>query len=321
MKNAFSTIIGSSLLAASVSISSSLIASPARAMQFGFDNRTTNNTGNVLTGESQLFLDITDAMGGESGSATQALFKFSNVGPNASSITQIYFDDLDSNPFLKGITSISDSGAGVAFAVPNKIGNLPGGNNFDEDFSIEPTGATAPNGVNPGEWVSVLFNLNPGKTLSDVFSAMTSGALRVGFHVQAFANGGSEAFVNKPTAIVPPAPPVVQEPAPPVVQEPAPPVVQEPAPPVVQEPAPPVVQEPAPPVVQEPAPPVVQEPAPPVVQEPAPPVVQEPAPPVVQAPPAQPEVKSVPEPTSVGALLLAGFTALGLGKKRRENEQ
>jgi len=293
MKNAFSTIIGSSLLAASVSISSSLIASPAKALQFGFSDRTTNNTGNVLTGESQLFLDITDAMGGESGSATQALFKFSNVGPNASSITQIYFDDLDSNPFLKSIVSITDSGSGVAFEVPKNIGNLPGGNNFDEDFSIEPSsdGGTAPNGVNPGEWVSVLFNLNPGKTLSDVFSAMTSSALRVGFHVQAFANGGSEAFMNKPTAIVPPAPPVVENPAPPVVENPAPPVVENPAPPVVENPAPPVVENPAPPVVENPA------------------------------PPAQPEVKSVPEPTSVGALLLASFTALGLGKKRRENEQ
>ena len=54
-------------------------------------------------------------------------------------------------------------------------------------------------GVNPGEWVSVLFNLTPTKTLKDVIADMTSGSMRVGMHVQAFSNGGSEAFVNSPT--------------------------------------------------------------------------------------------------------------------------
>ncbi|HEY9852620.1 MAG TPA: PEP-CTERM sorting domain-containing protein [Leptolyngbyaceae cyanobacterium] len=234
MKNAFSTIIKTSLLAATVSIASSFVASPASAFQFGFNNITNNDAANKATGENQLFIDVLDAAGGENLNATQALFKFSNVGPKASSITQIYFDNSD---VLKNIFSIADSGDGVSFEIPRRVGNLPGGNSltnrFEGNFSIEPAGATAPNGVNPGEWVSVLFNLNPGKTLQNVFNDLTSGALRVGFHVQAFGNGGSEAFVNKPTVVqLPP----VEQPQQPVEQPQQP--VEQPQQPVEQPPAP-----------------------------------------------------------------------------------
>jgi hypothetical protein len=48
-----------------------------------------------------------------------------------------------------------------------------------------------------GEWVSVLFNLGPNKTLQSVMNEMSNGSLRVGMHVQAFGDGGSEAFVNQ----------------------------------------------------------------------------------------------------------------------------
>jgi hypothetical protein len=284
---------------------------------------------NEAAGEAQLFIDVLDAAGGENLSATQALFKFSNLGPAASSITQIYFDNSN---VLGNIVSIADSGDGVAFATPNRIGNLPGGNpvGFNEDFSIEPTGSTAPNGVNPGEWVSVLFNLSAGKTLQNVFSDLTSGALRVGFHVQAFGDGGSEAFVNNPVAQLPPVeqPPVEQPPVeqPPVEQPPVeqPPVEQPPVeqPPVEQPPVeqPPVEQPPVeqPPVEQPPVeqPPVEQPPVeqPPVEQPPAPP-----PPPVVQVPEVRDDNRvSVPEPTTMAGL---GLIAASLGIFRRKSHK
>ena len=91
---------------------------------------------------------------------------------------------------------------------------------------IKPTGAVAQNGVNPGEWVSVFFNLSPSKTLNDVFNDLKSGSLRVGMHVQAFGGGGSEAFVNNaaPVVTITP-PPVVAITRPPVVAVAPPPVV------------------------------------------------------------------------------------------------
>ena len=66
--------------------------------------------------------------------------------------------------------------------------------NFSADFGVNATsqGGVANNGVNPGEFVSVLFNLQPGKTLQNVLDSLKDSSLRVGFHVQAFGDGGSE---------------------------------------------------------------------------------------------------------------------------------
>ncbi|MFM2061542.1 MAG: hypothetical protein RLZZ507_1212 [Cyanobacteriota bacterium] len=213
MKN----IIASSILLTAVSIGSALIAAPAKAVQLTFDNISGNNAADALVGETQLFLDVTDATGGETLTSNQALFRFSNVGPAASSITQIYFEDLlDSLSSI--VTPIIDSGAGVSFSVATGNLNLPSGNdpnvNFTEEFGVKPNNPVQPNGVNPGEWVSVLFNLAPGKTLQNVFDDLSSGDLRVGFHVQGFAGGGSEAFVNNPLSTVPPQPPVTSVPEP-----------------------------------------------------------------------------------------------------------
>ncbi len=257
-----------------------LTAVPAQAFQFNFGNITSTNATNAAAGESQLFMDVTDANGKEDLSSSSVLFKFSNVGLAASSITQIYFDN---SSILKSIGPIADSGDGVDYVA--RLGNLPGGKSlttkFVEDFGIEANTPVSHKGVNPGEWVNVLFNLTPTKTLKDVINDMTTGSMRVGMHVQAFGNGGSEAFVNRPTV----KPPVVVS---------IPPVVV-PAPPVVVS-IPPVVV-PAPPVVV-PAPPVVV-PAPPVVVS-TPPVVLSTLVPSIQVKPPVP--KRVPEPAFLWAM-------------------
>lgn len=211
-------LAGTAALAAGLALASSAFtAAPAQALQFKFDNITNNNATNALAGETQLFLDVTDASGTENLSATQALFKFSNAGPAASSITQIYFQDLGNALLNIATNGIADSGAGVSFSVATGNLNLPGGNsitpNFTEEFGIKADNPVQPNGVNPGEWVSVLFNLNSGKTLQNVFNDLGNGPLRVGFHVQGFANGGSEAFVNLAQPVVPPPVQSVPEPA------------------------------------------------------------------------------------------------------------
>ena len=55
-----------------------------------------------------------------------------------------------------------------------------------------------PNGVNPGEMVTIIFNLQSGGSLQDVLDELSDGRLRIGIHVQGYASGGSEAFVNTP---------------------------------------------------------------------------------------------------------------------------
>jgi hypothetical protein len=64
------------------------------------------------------------------------------------------------------------------------------------------------NGVNPGEWLTIIWNLVAGTSFSDVIAALNlggdqAGSLRVGIHVQGFSNGGSESFVNSTPAPVP----------------------------------------------------------------------------------------------------------------------
>jgi hypothetical protein len=153
---------------------------------------TNNNTTNAATGEAQLFVTISDP------GSNKALFTFTNIGPYASSITDVYFDD----GALLGIASIDNSCAGVAFsqfAIPK---DLTGRNNVSppfettEGFSADSDSPIQPNGVNPNEWLGITFDLKTSKTFSDVITDLSSGELRIGIKVQGFANGGSESFVN-----------------------------------------------------------------------------------------------------------------------------
>ncbi len=186
-------------IARALSLCSVLVAlSPgALAVSFGFQNITNNNAADAATGEAQLLLDVTDAGGG------QVSFLFTNLGPLASSITDVYFDDGT----LLGIASIVN-GAGVSFSQGASPPDLPGGNSISPafqtsaGFSADSDPPTQPNGVNPGEQLEILFDLVGGSTFADTIAALEAGGgtggLRVGIHVQGFAGGGSEAFVNAP---------------------------------------------------------------------------------------------------------------------------
>lgn len=168
-------------------------AAPAHAISLGFYCITDNLAGDCAIGEAQLSVDVTDAGGG------QVSFLFSNAGPSASSITDIYFDDGT----LLGIASIN-SGPGTDFAQGASPPNLPGGNNASPPFQVtagflaDSDPPTQPNGVNPGEWVEILFTLSGGGTFADIVDELTTGALRIGIHVQGYGSGGSESLINVP---------------------------------------------------------------------------------------------------------------------------
>ncbi|MBD3326733.1 PEP-CTERM sorting domain-containing protein, partial [candidate division KSB3 bacterium] len=103
--------------------------------------------------------------------------------------------------------------AGVDFESPASPSDLPGGNtiNFNTtgEFSAdaeEPVGGLEGNSVNIGETLGIVFDLINGQTYNDVLAALelsaqnpgvdVEGGLRIGLHVQGFADGGSEGFVN-----------------------------------------------------------------------------------------------------------------------------
>jgi hypothetical protein len=178
-----------------------VLAPFAQAEIFSFDCITNNNATNCGIGEAQLQVEVKAG-----GGANQVAFVFTNSGPAASSITDVYFDDGS----LLGIASITDSGAGVDFSQGASPGNLSGGNTIDfnatSGFTADSNPPTQPNGVNPGESLTITFNLVSGQTLSNTLAALAlglanpgvdvAGGLRIGIHVQGFAGGGSESFVN-----------------------------------------------------------------------------------------------------------------------------
>ena len=182
-------------------------AGSANAITLGFGNISANNVGDAAIGEAQLTVEVTDLGGG------QALFTFNNAGPDASSIADVYFDDGT----LLGIASIDNSDAGVSFSQNATPGNLPAANNASppfvtsQDFSADSDNPVQPNGVNPGESLGITFNLLAGVTFADTLAALEQGGgvggLRIGIHVQGFASGGSESFVNNPPSVPPPPPP------------------------------------------------------------------------------------------------------------------
>lgn len=187
-------------------LSSVMALAPARAalMTYGFHCISSGVAAACASGQSQLWLDVTDQSGGSTLTG-QALFIFRNAGPAPSSITDVYFDDGT----LLGIASVQNS-AGVSFSQGAAPPNLPGGNAMTPafrttaGFSADSNAPTQPNGANPGERVGVLFNLLPGATYFDVIAALNGNvvhadgapALRVGLHAQGFADGASAAFVN-----------------------------------------------------------------------------------------------------------------------------
>jgi hypothetical protein len=187
-----------------------MVALPPQAAAYtlGFFNITGNNAVAALAGESQLSVDIT-AVG-----SNQVQFQFFNIGTAASSITDIYFDD---NSLLGGFVSLTN-GSGVDFQQGANPGNLPGGNMASTPFlatlgfTFDSESPAQPNGVNLGETVSIILSLQSGMTYNDLLADLASGDLRIGMHVQGFAGGYSEGFINNPYDPLPP-PSVVPEPS------------------------------------------------------------------------------------------------------------
>jgi len=198
-----------------LALSGTALADPVPLSQtYGFYGITTNSAESKAAGEAQLFVTVSNYYLNLNGmpanlantflADNQVLFTFTNTGPKASVIAQIYFEG---GP-LSGIHSFVHN-AGIAFGIGATPPVLPGGENlsppFNVDISASATNPAPHNGVNPGEWLGIVVNLEGTHTYEDVIAALALDSdhpLRIGLHVTSFANEESEAFVN-----VPPTPP------------------------------------------------------------------------------------------------------------------
>ena len=216
------------------------LARPAHA-GFDFNSLSANSVANAASGEAQLTMEVTAGL-----LPNQVIFRFKNTGPAAMSICDVYFDDgardtakgkhktIGVPDLLGSIAALKGSGSGVNFSPLANPSNLPSGNTAlppfitSVGFSADSDSPVQPNGVNPGEWLDVTVNLKTGKTLADVLAELGNGlslsssstnqqlldSLRVGIHVQGFANGGSESFLNGVFINPPPPPNINPVPAP-----------------------------------------------------------------------------------------------------------
>lgn len=167
---------------------SPFLAQTAFAVPFGFFNITNNNSTDATIGVAQLSVDVTSFNSG-------VKFHFTNSGPLASSITDVYFDDVV--PSLLGNLFGIASSSGVSFSPGASPPNLPGGNDplysFVADLSADSNRPVQPNGINPGEYLDIIFT---GANIDNVLAAIYTSGLRIGIHVQGFNTGGSEGFIN-----------------------------------------------------------------------------------------------------------------------------
>jgi len=178
------TVVKSMLAVAGVATLSAVSAAPASAFSFG------NIAGGDTPGDAyanSFSFDVIDE-------GTSVLFNIFNSGNAAASsmfIGKVLFDD---NGYLSNAVANVGNTGDVAFSGGAGNDQLPqGGNGFTTDYAF-----TRDNGggnkwaVQGSESLGVRFTGN----YANVVSALNSGALKLGLHVQALPNGASDSYIS-----------------------------------------------------------------------------------------------------------------------------
>lgn len=123
--------------------------------------------------------------------------RFDNSSAISSSITDIYFDahpDTGSSLIFDGVSIIE--GTGVSFSKGASPQTLPGGEmltpKFDKtpEYSADSDSPVSPSGINPNEWLKLVFTLKTERNINDLIAEIAAGGsatatnLRVGIHIQ-----------------------------------------------------------------------------------------------------------------------------------------
>ena len=143
-------------------------------------------------GEQQLSFTVSEATGIDG-----VIFRFENKGQRPCSLTDIYLES--SLGTLEGILLL-DGSDGVSFSQGADPGNMPRWRKVDfEPTSGMTAGSNSPavsqNGIDhPDEWLSITVATQAG--LDQICQELDNQDIRVGIHVQAFDDGGSESFIT-----------------------------------------------------------------------------------------------------------------------------
>jgi hypothetical protein len=151
---------------------------------------TSNDSGVCPAVATQIVLDVVDLGGG------QATFQFSNSGPLASTLTDIYWR---STTLTAG--SIVDSGTGVSFSYGASPLNPGGGVGWNAGLAADSDSPASQNGVGSGEWVT--FTLGYIGSFDDLLASL-GGSGQVAIHLQGLGAGGEDSD----WAVTGPPPPI-----------------------------------------------------------------------------------------------------------------
>lgn len=147
-----------------------------------FDCITDESTSNCEAGTAQLTGTLVDGDPGE------AFLTIANDGLEQLVLARIFLESDLVSDFLHiddGVTS---------FSVRRGPPVLPGaGRDFEVAHSLKADPAPPKNGIGPGESATFQLLLVDGATVADLV-----GELRIGVHVIAFEDGGSESFITQP---------------------------------------------------------------------------------------------------------------------------
>lgn len=128
-------------------------------------------------------------------------FVFHNDSSISSIITQIYFEDgLDA---LIANGSIFNESAGVDFKIGATPSDPPGGNTIGWMGTYFSVGRENPvsNGINPGETLTLRFDLVGGATVDAIVAALGTTGTRIAEHIQSLPTGASVAAVTVPVPV------------------------------------------------------------------------------------------------------------------------
>jgi hypothetical protein len=181
------TLVKSLLAVAGVAALSAVSAAPASAFNFSNiaggdtvgDNYVSNFNFNVVDQGDRVLFNI---------------YHLVNSATPTSFISKVFFDDNNylSDPWL----NIGNFGT-VTFTSDASNAQLPqGGQNFTTDYAFSRQVPGNGNAIQGGEKLGVSFQGN----YDNVVTALNSGALRLGIHVQALPGGASDSYISSNSA-------------------------------------------------------------------------------------------------------------------------
>lgn len=164
-----------------------------------FDLFVFENNDGAPTGNIDIWVDVID-------NGATVDFVWHNDSTESANLTEIYLESSDAADLL--LSPVIMNGGGVQYSSPASPGTPPGSISLfggawgGSHFSADPD-APMPNvnAINPGESLTIRFDLSGFLTYSDLINALNgeAGAFRLAGHVQGIGAGDASIWVVTPS--------------------------------------------------------------------------------------------------------------------------